>query len=107
MDNVLPVFRCWLHQCFLNYLDWPEIQDFFLITLLCGPEFIIYFAVAIMSQLSSLLRSSLQSQTHLVTTLEKSINNFRMVEHLGFLESLASRYKEPVSGELSSASFVG
>ncbi|KAM3174868.1 hypothetical protein ACTXT7_009659 [Hymenolepis weldensis] len=98
------VFRCWLHQCFLNYLDWSEIQDFFFICLLCGPEFTIYFAVAIMMHLSPRLRSSLQSQNHLVAILEKPIKNFRIVENLEFLESLAVRYGEQISGELSSAS---
>nr|CDS33160.2 protein broad minded [Hymenolepis microstoma] len=36
------VFRCWLQQCFLNYLDWPEIRDFLLICLLCGVKSLVF-----------------------------------------------------------------
>ncbi|KAM7539816.1 hypothetical protein Aperf_G00000038017 [Anoplocephala perfoliata] len=95
------VVSCWLHQCFLNYLDWPEILDFILLCLICGPTFIVFTAVAIMKHLSHRLRNSLQSQDHLVTLLEKPIAHFRLVDNLELLELLAEKYGEEMSAELA------
>ncbi|KAH9277910.1 Protein broad-minded [Echinococcus granulosus] len=97
------VLRCWLRQYYLNYLDWSEIQDFFLLCLLYGAEIIVFSAVTIMRHLSTRLTTALQAQNHLLMLLEEPIEGFRFVDNLDFLELLADKYNEYVSAELASS----
>ncbi|VDK30070.1 unnamed protein product [Dibothriocephalus latus] len=60
------VFFHWMSQSFWNYLDWPEIVDFQLLCLLCGPEYAAFAGVAILRHLKPALTDALQSQSHLV-----------------------------------------
>ncbi|KAL5971051.1 Protein broad-minded [Taenia solium] len=63
------VLRCWLNQCYVNYLDWSEIEDFLLLCLLCGPGMIVFSAVAMMRHLSMRLVTALQAKNHLQVLL--------------------------------------
>ncbi|BHF82207.1 hypothetical protein SprV_0802534400 [Sparganum proliferum] len=95
------VFFHWMSQCFWNYLDWPEIVDFQLLCLLCGPEYAAFAGVAILRHLKPVLIDALQSQSHLVRLREEPITGFRFIDHLEFIESLATKYGSDVSADLN------
>ena len=38
-------------QCFLNIVDLEEVAHFLLLSLVCGPDYIVYFTVAVLRQL--------------------------------------------------------
>lgn len=55
MSGLAPSQIClhWLKQCFLNYLDWPNIIAFVAICLVCGIDYQTYFCVAVLKHLNT------------------------------------------------------
>ncbi|KAL5103026.1 Protein broad-minded [Taenia crassiceps] len=78
-----------------------EIQDYLLLCVLCGPEMIVFSAVAMMRHLATRLTTGLQAQNHLLTLLEEPIEGFRFVDNVDFLELLADKYREEFAIELA------
>uniref|UniRef100_A0A5K3ER29 Protein broad-minded n=2 Tax=Mesocestoides corti TaxID=53468 RepID=A0A5K3ER29_MESCO len=108
LSGYLPskILSHWLSQYFLNYLDWPEIQDFVLLCFVYGSEAIILTGVAIMRHLKPRLLAALQSQSHMVVLMEQPLHGFRFVDNLEFMETLSDKYNEYISAGLSNSSEI-
>ena len=68
--SVSTVVHQWWSQLFLNTLNWSDIGNYLLAVLTNGPEFIVYFCVALFAR------------------LEKEILDFRVVDKVEFLFQL-------------------
>ncbi len=65
--SVSTIVHQWWSQLFLNTLNWSDIVNYLLVVLTNGPEFIVYFCVAVFAG------------------LEKDISDFRVVDKVELL----------------------
>ena len=82
----------WLSQCFLNYLDWPEVAAFVTLTLARGPSFPVLYCTAVLSHLQPLiLREALRDG--LAECLKGGpIEGFRLATHFEYMQECAEKH---------------
>lgn len=94
----------WVSQCWLNVLEWRCIVDYLVLLLLLGPDFAVYFTLAVLShQVQPLLEADTKcGATNLYeVVLTTSIKGFNTGDYLPFMEKLCKRYQPNVLKYLS------
>ena len=95
--NKVPVcalLDLWLRQCFQNFLDFKEIENFILFTLLYGADYIIYFCISILSHMQQYLLNHDDTFINIYQRiLSQQILGFNSGDYLPFMDKLSSKYK--------------
>ena len=94
------VAQHWMRQCFLNILNWPDIVNYILLSVVCGVDFGIYFTVAILKHLSQDILFNSQQQTLLVFLKDLPIVGFKTSDYVEFMKSLSAKYSKLIFKDL-------
>uniref|UniRef100_A0A1X7VFX6 Uncharacterized protein n=2 Tax=Amphimedon queenslandica TaxID=400682 RepID=A0A1X7VFX6_AMPQE len=94
------VCQDWLGQCFLNYLDWPEICLYLINCILLGADYQVYFCVAIFKHLEASILKSCQEHTLLIFLKEEPLRGFTTKQSLSFMSQLELKYRSNMLKDL-------
>ncbi|XP_038070180.1 protein broad-minded-like [Patiria miniata] len=108
MSGYTPSQICqqWLCQCFLNYLDWPDISHYIALCIIMGADYQVYMCVAVLMYLQHKILLHTQKQQLQVFLKEKSIEGFHVADHLDYMQSLAKKYRSTVLSDMSNLSLT-
>ncbi|XP_053566762.1 protein broad-minded [Bombina bombina] len=103
MSGFTPSQICqhWLSQCFWNYLDWIEICHYIAVCTILGPDYQVYFCVAIFKHLHQEILQHTQTQNLQVFLKEEAIHGFQVGNYLEYMEGLEQMYRPMVLKEMS------
>uniref|UniRef100_A0A8C5Q6I6 TBC1 domain family member 32 n=1 Tax=Leptobrachium leishanense TaxID=445787 RepID=A0A8C5Q6I6_9ANUR len=97
----ISICQHWLSQCFWNYLDWLDICHYIALCIILGPDYQIYFCVAIFKHLQQEILQHTQAQDLQVYLKEESIHGFHVGDHLEYMERLEQKYRRMVLKEMN------
>jgi len=83
----------WLSHGFLNYLHWEDILHFTCLKLVMGPDYIIYFLVALLRHCESEARQHAAQADLVPWILQSQLGSFRLTEYLDYIGTLEAEYK--------------
>nr|XP_027238865.1 protein broad-minded-like [Penaeus vannamei]XP_027238866.1 protein broad-minded-like [Penaeus vannamei] len=86
----------WVRCIFLGVLTWNEICHYLLLVLLQGPDYAVYFVVALLRHIQSVINKHAGSPKALIVLQTVSINGWRAGDHLNFMEVLSRRHRRTV-----------
>ncbi|MPC60318.1 Protein broad-minded [Portunus trituberculatus] len=86
----------WVRCVFLGVLPWSEVCHYLVLVLLLGPDYTIYFLVALVKHLQDTIIKQASSNKALVLLQTSVINGWRAGEQLGFMEALCRRHRRTV-----------
>ena len=87
------VCSIWVRQCFLNFLDFEEICNYFLTVLIMGVKYQMYFIVSILKHLEQDILSSTQENNLMYSLLENPIRGFTTSTWIEYMRELEDRWK--------------
>jgi len=98
MSGVPPSQVCllWLQQCFLNYLDFPEIVLYISCALVMGVDYQVYFFVSLFKHLGPEIMSQSQENNLLSFLRTSPIRSFGFNNYLDYFDELNTKYREMV-----------
>ncbi|KAM4693395.1 protein broad-minded [Discoglossus pictus] len=102
MSGFTPSQICqhWLSQCFWNYLDWIEICHYIAACIILGPDYQVYFCMAIFKHLHQEILQHTQTQDLQVFLKEEAIHGFHIGDYLEYMESLEQTYRPVLLKEM-------
>ncbi|XP_028653624.1 protein broad-minded [Erpetoichthys calabaricus] len=102
MSGFTPSQIClqWLSQCFWNYLDWPEICHYIAACVVLGPDYQVYFCIALLKHLQQEILQHTQAQDLQVFLKEEAIHNFQMSDYLEYMSYLEQKYRPVVMKDM-------
>ncbi|XP_063889344.1 protein broad-minded-like [Scylla paramamosain] len=86
----------WVRCVFLGVLPWAEVCHYLVLVLLLGPDYTIYFLVALVKHLQDTIIKQASSNKALVLLQTCVISGWRAGEQLGFMEALCRRHRRTV-----------
>ena len=91
---VCVILDLWLRQCFLNFLDFKEIEHFILFPLLYGADYIVYFCISVLSHIQVNILDQDNTNINIYQkTLTQQILEFNSGDYLPFMDKLSTKYK--------------
>ena len=96
------IAQFWLRQCFINILNWPDIVNYVLLSVVCGVDFAIYFCVAILKHLERDILTNSQQQTLLVYLKDLPVSGFKTSCYVDFMKKLKGKYRKLIQKNLNS-----
>ena len=80
----------WLQQCWINTLDWTEIVNYLLVSLIMGQDYVAYFTVAVIRH----VQESVVNNNNNVyeDIISKQIRGFKTGDYLPFMDKLCQRH---------------
>lgn len=104
MSGCSPAQICqqWLNQCFWNYLDWPEIYQYVMICIVFGADYQVYICIAILRHLQHQLMQQMQDKNLLIFLKEEPIRDFKIGDHLEYMQQLQKKFRETVLSDMHS-----
>eukprot|EP00756_Hemistasia_phaeocysticola_P013510 Hpha_TRINITY_DN15283_c3_g5::TRINITY_DN15283_c3_g5_i1::g.68206::m.68206 len=97
----------WLRQCFLGYLDWPEVVNVMMLPVLFGADYFVYLCYCCVVHLGPLLmHRNLRPQMLACAPICSGANAFtgapfRAVRYLGVMQGLRAAHGEDIRVMLS------
>ena len=94
MSGVPPSQICllWLQQCFLNYLDFPEIVLYISCVFVMGVDYQVYFLVSLFKHLRWEIMLQSQESNLLLFLRTSPIRSYGFREYLDYFEELHAKY---------------
>ena len=83
----------WVSQEFVNYLSWEDIVRFVSLILVMGPDYIVYYMVALLRHLETSARRHAASADLVPWILQSQLGSFRLPQYLGYIQNLEAEYK--------------
>jgi len=104
MSGCSPAQICqqWLNQCFWNYLDWPQIYQYVMICVVFGADYQVYMCIAILRHLQHELMQQMQNKNLLIFLKEEPIHNFKIRDHLDYMQQLQKKFRDTVLSDMHS-----
>ena len=93
------ILDSWLRQCFINVLDFKEIEQFILFSLLFGADYIVYYCVSVLRHLQELLSDQETSSSGInlyQRIMTQQIHGFHAGDYLPFMDKLATKYRTTI-----------
>ncbi|XP_046395138.1 protein broad-minded-like isoform X2 [Ischnura elegans] len=88
----------WVSQCFWNVLEWTEVKNFLCMSIIHGPDYIVYFFVAILFHLEPLILHIMStSSEHFWEQIKiNPTTQFHLGKYLPFIEKLSKAHHTTV-----------
>ncbi|XP_050690496.1 protein broad-minded-like [Eriocheir sinensis] len=86
----------WVRCVFLGVLPWTEVCHYLVLVLLLGPDFTIYFLVALVKHLQGPITRQARSHKAVLHLQTSVIRGWRAGEQMGFMEALCRRHRRTV-----------
>ena len=104
--NKLPIgviLDTWLRQCFLNILDFNEIEQYILFALFYGSDFIVYFCVSLICNIQEIILDNDDSEVNLFQkVVTHRAEGFYAGDYLPFMNKLSAKYRSIIFEYLNS-----
>jgi hypothetical protein len=99
--NLQLVLR-WIRECFWNILDFQEILHYILICTCFGPDYQIYFCVALINHVRTTLLASARDQTLIYFINSNSIaDGFKAGDYIEFMHKLAKQHQTDILSDIN------
>lgn len=86
----------WVRCLFLSVLPWVEVCHYIILVLLQGPDYAVYFLVALLRHLKGNINKNAGSHESLTVFQTNVVNGWRAGDHLSFMEALSRRHRRAV-----------
>ena len=87
----------WLRQCFINVLDFEDVKNFLLFTLVFGADYIVYFCVSVLYHIQE---DIMEPEEESVNTFQRMITlpiaGFSATEYLPYMDILSRKHRDVV-----------
>ena len=104
--NKLPIgviLDTWLRQCFLNILDFNEIEQYILFALFYGSDYIVYFCVSLICNIQEIILDNDDSEVNLFQKIvTHRAGGFFAGDYLPFMNKLSAKYRSIIFEYLNS-----
>ncbi|XP_037072456.1 protein broad-minded-like [Pollicipes pollicipes] len=91
----------WLRQCYLGVLSWQEVCHYVALVTCLGPDYMLYFTVAVLRHVQSAVLLAADQPLPLLVLKLSSIQGFLTREHLPYMDTLCRRYRRSVLSDLN------
>ncbi|ESO11021.1 hypothetical protein HELRODRAFT_109284 [Helobdella robusta] len=98
MSGFAPAQICqhWIRQWFLNYLDWPQIQQSLICSLCFGPDYIVYFCISILKHNEEIIKRQMVDRNLVIYLKEEPIRDFDASRYVDYMISLEDKYRSHI-----------
>eukprot|EP00192_Tetraselmis_astigmatica_P009773 CAMPEP_0117686486 /NCGR_PEP_ID=MMETSP0804-20121206/22478_1 /TAXON_ID=1074897 /ORGANISM="Tetraselmis astigmatica, Strain CCMP880" /LENGTH=853 /DNA_ID=CAMNT_0005498187 /DNA_START=38 /DNA_END=2599 /DNA_ORIENTATION=- len=83
----------WMSQWLVNYLSWEDIVRYTCMVLVMGPDYIVYFMVALLRHCEFDARRHAASADLVPWFMQSQLGSFRLPEYLDYIDTLRADYK--------------
>eukprot|EP01135_Chromosphaera_perkinsii_P002306 Nk52_evm92s221 gene=Nk52_evmTU92s221 len=86
----------WVRQCFINFLEWRDIELYISLSVLQGVDYQVYFCLAVIRHIQKEILQHAQTQDLVFFLRTEPIKGFNGYKEIVFMQRLADKYRASV-----------
>ena len=94
------IYQLWKQQCFLNFLNFQDIQLFIVMCLTMGPDFHVYFVLSLFRHTEGEILQQSQEENLLLTLRTMPFSGYQLHDHVDFFLELQGKYSNVILNDL-------